>query len=112
MKKMKIAVAKRHCTKEEKAYHDRLCSIVGCIICLLSGIKNHHCSIHHCHGRTKPNAQWFVLPLCGAHHQTGGRGVAFHAGKAIWEKKFGTQKFLKQLCDAILAKYDRGEFIS
>jgi hypothetical protein len=35
-----------------------------------------------------------VIPLCHPHHRTGGYGVAFHAGRKIWEKTFGTQRAL------------------
>jgi hypothetical protein len=31
-----------------------------------------------------------VIPLCHAHHRTGG-GVAIHAGRKSWEEKFGTE---------------------
>lgn len=32
-----------------------------------------------------------VIPLCHAHHRTGGYGVAIHAGRKSWEEKFGTE---------------------
>jgi hypothetical protein len=32
-----------------------------------------------------------VIPLCHAHHRTGGHGVAVHAGRRTWEDKFGTE---------------------
>lgn len=35
-----------------------------------------------------------VLPLCHKHHRTGGFGVAFHAGKTVWQSIFGTEQEL------------------
>jgi len=37
------------------------------------------------------NSNDMVLPLCGAHHQTGGYKVALHAGQKAWEENFGTE---------------------
>lgn len=90
-------------TKSEKEYQYRLANEVGCIICRLFFDEfNDHVSIHHVDGRKKPGAQFNVLPLCGAHHQTGGEGVALHPFKATWERIYGTQKELKIKCDEIL----------
>lgn len=39
-----------------------------------------------------------VLPLCPAHHQSGGYGMAIHAGQDEWERRYGTErKLLKQI---------------
>ena len=89
--------------KAEKAYHDRLCNEVGCIVCRLHlGIQNHYVSIHHIDGRTKKGAHMNVLPLCGAHHQTGGEGVALHPFTEKWERNFGAQVALRQICNDFL----------
>lgn len=32
-----------------------------------------------------------VIPLCPTHHQTGGYGVALHAGQETFEEKYGTE---------------------
>ena len=69
-------------TRAEKYYWGRLVSEVGCVACRIDGRINHYVSIHHVNGRTKPGAHMQVLPLCGAHHQTGGEGVAIHHNKA------------------------------
>lgn len=91
-------------TKKEKQYHDDLAEKIGCIICRAIGLKNTHVSIHHIDGRIKKGAHMNVLPLCDKHHQTGGRGVAIHPFKRIWEINYGTEAELKELCDEILAK--------
>lgn len=90
-------------TKADKAYWDRLAREVGCIACKIEGITNHHVSIHHISGRTRPGAHRQVLPLCANHHQTGGEGMAIHPFKRQWEMRYGKQADLKKKCDAILA---------
>ena len=91
-------------TRKEKYYHSRLVEQIGCIVCFTHlGIKNNnYCSIHHIDGRTKKGSHMNVLPLCGAHHQTGGEGVAIHPFKKTWEILYGTQKQLKIMCDKLL----------
>ena len=59
-------------------------------------------SIHHIDGRTKKGSHAHVLPLCSAHHQTGGEGVAIHPFKKQWEEKYGSQESLKIMCDKLL----------
>jgi hypothetical protein len=90
-------------TVEQKRFHDMLCSRVGCIACLLDGTMNSYCSVHHIDGRTKPMAQWLVLPLCGGHHQDrGGRRIAVHPWKTRFEARYGTQQYLLQVCVSLL----------
>jgi hypothetical protein len=43
-----------------------------------------------------------VIPLCGVHHQTGGYGVALHAGRARWELHYGTEEGLRLMSCEIL----------
>lgn len=96
-------------TQAQQRWHDLLVNGVGCIACRVStGEFNDWCSIHHIHGRSKPHAHWSVLPLCAAHHQTGGEGVALHHNKARFEDRFGTQSELLERCMRILvdAGYD------
>lgn len=91
-------------TREEKAFWTRLADIVGCIACRLDGIKNHHVSIHHIDGRTKPGAHTKVLPLCDRHHQTGGEEApSVHPWRARFEKKYGTQLDLLETCKQIIS---------
>ncbi|WP_330114095.1 Ref family recombination enhancement nuclease [Pseudomonas sp. JS3066] len=95
----------RTVTQAQKDWHHMLVSGVGCIACRVeAGEFNDFCSIHHIDGRTKPHAHWNVLPLCAAHHQTGGEGVAFHHNKARFEKRFGTQRELLERCMQLLAE--------
>ena len=62
----------------------------GCYCCRFHGIANSHVLIHHCEGRTKPNAHMMILPLCDAHHSpyiVGG----LHENKTRWQRTYGTE---------------------
>jgi hypothetical protein len=90
-------------TKTEKAYHDMLAEIVGCVACRLDGRFNGYGSIHHCDGRTKPGCHMKVLFLCGPHHQTGGQEApSIHPWVRRFERKYGTQESLILKCNGIL----------
>lgn len=43
----------RAVSRKEKAFHDALVSVVGCIACRKDGVVNHHCSIHHIEGEQR-----------------------------------------------------------
>lgn len=89
----------RSVTAAQKRYHDRMASL-GCIACKKMGMFTDWVSIHHIDGRTKPWAHWYVLPLCGPHHQDMGvAGVyAVHPDKGLFEETYGTQKELFAEC--------------
>lgn len=86
-------------------FQDALVRIVGCIACRKMGHFNDFCTIHHIDGRSKPDSQWLVIPLCGPHHQTGAGGVpAFHVNKTRFEAEYGTQRELLALSLELLRK--------
>lgn len=95
-------------TAGQKRFHDLLVRELGCCACAKDGMLNSHVSVHHIDGRTKPNAHWLVLPVCGPHHQDMGiPGVeAIHKNKARFEAKYGAQRDLLRECMQILL--DRG----
>ena len=81
-------------TKAEKEWLDAICQF-GCIVCHNEYQIFSPACPHHMDGKTKEGAHFKTLPLCAAHHQTGGDGVAFHAtGKKTWENRYGTQQEL------------------
>lgn len=91
-------------TKEEKDFKELIASL-GCIVMVEDEFKQkRRCEspacLHHPRGAkfetgTGKKSDWKdLLPLCPNHHQYGGFGVAFHAGKKTWEKNFGTQEEL------------------
>jgi hypothetical protein len=98
----------RAVTVAEKLYWDRLAREVGCIACRIDGRLNHHVSIHHVDGRTKPGCHMLVLPLCGPHHQQDDTDalerVAVHPNKATFELLYGTQDRLMEMCREILGE--------
>ena len=77
-------------TAAEKA-HMASVAALGCIVCRREWGVYSPAAIHHVDGKTKPDAHFKILSLCGAHHQTGGYGIALHAGRAEWERRYGTQ---------------------
>ena len=90
-------------TRSDKLFWSELQVIVGCIACHMDGRINHHISIHHIDGRTKPGAHRNVLPLCGPHHQTGGESApSIHPWKARFEAKYGTQAELLAKCNQLI----------
>lgn len=103
----------RAVTKAEAAWHDLLGTRVGCICCILDTgcidleAHQHYVSIHHCYGRTKPWAHWYVLPLCERHHQgrPGHNDNAVHVNKARFEATYGKQVELLMACVQVVERF-------
>lgn len=52
------------------------------------------------------NSDYRAIPLCPLHHQTGGYGVAIHAGQKRWEELYGTEeKLLHQVREIYEQEY-------
>lgn len=82
-----------HKTKAEKSYLDRVAAL-GCIVCANLGHPDSPAGIHHIRdgqGLGQRSSHFETLPLCSIHHQTGGYGVAIHAGQETWESLYGTE---------------------
>lgn len=80
-------------TKAERKHLDRLAQL-GCIACIRAGHESGPCEIHHPRskaGMSQKASHYDAIPLCPAHHRTGGHGVAIHAGQRTWEARFGTE---------------------
>ena len=92
----------RQPTVAERRHMDAVAEL-GCVVCRREFGVFSPAAIHHTDGKTKPGAHFLVLPLCGAHHQTGGYGVAIHAGRVEWERRYGTQAELMAWIEAQLA---------
>lgn len=102
----------RACTKAEKRWHDTLSEICGCICCVLDGhprnFEEHpYVSIHHCDGRTKAHAHWYVLPLCGGHHQPGvelnSKKLPVHGNKSAWIEEYDREIALVEMCAQLVS---------
>jgi len=88
-------------TKEEKEWMSKVADL-GCIACLNELSIYSPCAIHHIDGKTKKGAHFKIIGLCGAHHQTGGYGVAIHAGRVEWERIHGSQQKLLEQTEELL----------
>ncbi|MEF3110544.1 Ref family recombination enhancement nuclease [Raoultella sp. WB_B2P2-3] len=80
-------------TKAERIYLSRV-SALGCIVCRNLCLGDTPAEIHHIRtgqGTSQRADHYKTIPLCHIHHRTGGYAVAFHAGRRIWESKFGTE---------------------
>jgi hypothetical protein len=67
---------------------------LGCVICRNAGYGESPAEVHHVRhgvGVGRRASHFDTIPLCPAHHRTGGYGVAFHAGKEAFELAFGTE---------------------
>ena len=76
--------------KADQDYQDRVRAL-GCLIC------ERPASLHHVRagvGKSQKASEREVLPLCPDHHQNGGWGVAFHAGKKTWQEIYGSEESL------------------
>ena len=82
---------KRKPTKAERDHMDRVAQM-PCMAC-----GSHPVELHHPRrgmGVSMRASHFDVLPLCPAHHRTGGYGIAIHAGQKTWEAMYGTEAFL------------------
>jgi hypothetical protein len=78
---------------KERAYMSAVASL-GCCVCHNQGTPDSPAAIHHIRhgaGMSERSSNYLVIPLCGPHHQTGGHGVAIHAGRETWEGIYGNE---------------------
>lgn len=83
--------------KKSERNHLNNVSELGCIVCRNLGFGASPAEIHHLRtgcGAGQRASHFDVLPLCPAHHRTGGYGVAIHAGQKMWEEIYGTEREL------------------
>jgi len=87
----------RKATKDEQDWINKICDF-GCIVCYNEGHGYSICCPHHIEGRTKPDAHFKTIPLCGYHHQIGGEGEALHHNKYRFGLNHGTEyELLEQM---------------
>ena len=82
-------------TKAESKHMSKVASL-GCIACVNSDFGETPAEIHHIGNGTmgKRAGNYEVIPLCHAHHRTGGYGIAVHSGRKAWESEHGTEQEL------------------
>jgi hypothetical protein len=78
---------RRHKTKEEKAYHDKLAAM-GCAICVRLGFDGSQAQIHHVrkHGGRRDLQEMNVIPLCPTHHSE------LHANRRNYGALYGIEE--------------------
>lgn len=80
-------------SKEEKRWLADVSSL-GCAICRNQNFGASPAEVHHSRagvGKGQKAHYRETIPLCPLHHRTGGYGVAFHAGPAEFERRYGSQ---------------------
>lgn len=90
---------KRKPTKAEREHMNKVAQI-PCMACGAHPVELHHPRRGMGVGMRASNFD--VIPLCPAHHRTGGFGVAFHAGRKTWESIFGTESELLEKLQGLL----------
>jgi len=77
----------------KKRLHLARVAALGCVVCRNMGYGATPAEIHHIRtGQGLKRASHFeTIPLCHAHHRTGGYGVAFHAGAGAWQAAYGSE---------------------
>lgn len=102
---------KKAATAEEKRHMADVVAL-GCIVCRRLGFGASPAEFHHLRTGAglmrSPHKRG--IPLCPAHHRTGGFGVAYHAGAKTWEANFGTELELLEQTELELIEY-RGGFV-
>lgn len=80
-------------SKAEKVWKRDVASL-GCVACRNTMRGESPAELHHIRtgvGKAQRASDFQVIPLCVAHHRTGGHGVAFHAGPKTWQEQYGTE---------------------
>ena len=86
-------------SKEERDHLNRVAEL-GCVVCRLQHLGFTPAVIHHTRfsvGLGQRAHYSKTIPLCPPHHTDGGYGVAIHAGKEAWERKYGTEQELLEV---------------
>lgn len=90
--------------KNAERSHLSSVAAIGCIVCLNNGYHDTPAEIHHIGNGAmgKRATNYETIPLCHAHHRTGGYGVAVHSGRIEWESNFGGEQELLEQAKGLL----------
>ena len=92
--------------KSDKDHLSRVAAL-GCVACRVMDIEDSPASVHHIRhgqGMSQRAPHKLTIPLCPPHHQTGGYGVAIHAGKDAFERTYGTELELLKMTYELLGE--------
>lgn len=76
----------------KSAKHMGRVAALGCVVCRNLGYGATPAAVHHIRagqGMSQRASDYLTIPLCAQHHQTGGKGVAIHAGQQAFEAIYG-----------------------
>lgn len=95
-------MGKKKPTLKEQKHMERVASI-GCIACRKLGIYDSPAEIHHIRNQTgmgKRSNNYFILPLCPAHHRNSNE--SYHYSPKKFENRFGSQiKLLEEVLNIL-----------
>lgn len=83
----------RRATRDDRQYMEAVAAL-GCVVCRNQGQGHQPAQVHHIRqaaGMGQRSPHTLTIPLCPEHHQTGGHGVAIHAGQRTWENLYGSE---------------------
>ena len=89
-------------TKQQQIYLQKLVDL-GCIACYKAGMETKP-EIHHIRDYGYRN-HWNCIPLCPAHHRPTAAVIGvpnIHGDKLEFERKYGTEKELLELCRKLI----------
>ncbi|VVE78154.1 Ref family recombination enhancement nuclease [Pandoraea sputorum] len=94
MKRAALKAKSRPRAKAAEREHMGIVAGLCCIVCRNLGFEGSPAEVHHVRflaGGGQRAAHMNTIPLCPLHHRTGGYGVAFHAGPAEFQRRYGTE---------------------
>lgn len=82
--------------RAKKAEREHMGVVAGlcCIVCRNLGYGESPAEVHHVRflaGGGQRAGHRDTIPLCPLHHREGGYGIAFHAGPAEFQRRYGTE---------------------
>lgn len=96
-------------TAHEKSYLGAIAAL-PCVVCGAGRVTVHHLrhnpNTGQSLGKSQRSPHHHVVPLCDRHHQSGGFGVAYHAGSRTWEANYGREIDLWEQLQAWLQNSD------
>jgi hypothetical protein len=90
---MKKRARKKKATAAEREHMGAVAGLC-CIVCRNLGYGDSPAEVHHVRylaGGGQRSGNLDTIPLCPQHHRLGGYGVAIHAGREEWERRYGTE---------------------
>ncbi|WP_353191395.1 Ref family recombination enhancement nuclease [Pandoraea pnomenusa] len=97
LKRSAFKKSSRPRAKKAEREHMGIVAGLSCIVCRNLGFGESPAEVHHVRflaGGAQRSGHTNTIPLCPLHHRIGGYGVAFHAGPAEFQRRYGTEEQL------------------